>query len=544
MSLRSVRLATTSSHDRPNSSSPSRDDGFTLIELLIVIGIMPLLIGAITVATIAVLTQQPTVASRISNSEDALIVSGNYVRDVQSASMITTSTGTVACGAGGKQLLGLQVTNVTGATTSTTYVSYVELTLGSGSNTKYALDRRSCAGSQAATPVLAQVAASLPAPGSQGTATVTCAPTVSCTASSGWMAAAGISSVSLAVAAPSSDGGYLYSLNAVPLAWTPTSGGAPGGGAPITPFMLLNSSPCSQMPAGGWFNISGTGSIVSGSGNAPIADASTCANSIQLTNPSATVSASVLYSADCPALQSVSPPPPSTVTEVCEPLSNPLSALQLPTSANPTAAPAGACTTVGTTVTCPAGEYATTPAFANTATVTFAGAAGSVYIFDQLVTIHNSQQVTFGPGTYWFKGGITMTGATQTVFGTGTYLLGVPSMQYNASDLSVTNGAVLSSGAGGVLCYMEGGSANFSGGTGSTILGEGSNFGVAIWDAAPNTGGVSSVTISNGASATAAYGGIYVPQGRTIISGNGNVSVPFVISDLGQIAGSGSLVVG
>ncbi len=50
---------------RPVSRNP--DTGFTLIELLIVISVLPVVVGAISIALIAVISQQTTVSNKISD---------------------------------------------------------------------------------------------------------------------------------------------------------------------------------------------------------------------------------------------------------------------------------------------------------------------------------------------------------------------------------------------------------------------------------------------------------------------------------------------
>jgi prepilin-type N-terminal cleavage/methylation domain-containing protein len=521
----------------------ARDDaGFTLVELIIVVALIPLIAGAIAIALISVLRLQPQVSSRVNHSVDAEIVAANYVRDVQSSSKLTTSSAAqyVACGAGGgKQLLGLQIVGTNG---TTTYVSYQEVTLGSGAKATYVLNRLSCVGSPKAKPFVKRIASNLPPPTAQGYATVTCAPTVGCTASSGWMPTAGVASVSLAIAAPGKDGGYEYSLSALPQAWSPASGASFPGGSAIFPFMVVNNGNCASMPTGstgGWFNVR-NGTITSGGGNAPIATTSPCANSITLANPSGSVNASQVYSADCPNPQSVSAP--STIPETCWNVTDPLAGnLTLPTSASPSAPPASACQTSGGNVTCSPGEYATMPNFANGANVTF---TPGIYVFDQQFTASGKQTITFQPGTYWFKGGFTGTSQSSTTMDLGTYLFGTPSTPASTVTLNVSSGGpTLNTTNAGALVYLEGGSMNLAGGSASSILGEPQNYNVAIWDAAPNNGGLSTVTIGSGASTTA-LGGIYVPTGQVVITGNGTIKVPFVITDLGQMTGAATLLVG
>jgi prepilin-type N-terminal cleavage/methylation domain-containing protein len=69
------------------------DDGFTLIELLVVLVILPLIIGGIAEALIVTLENDSGTSNRISDSANAQTASEYFVRDVQSATFVTTSTG-------------------------------------------------------------------------------------------------------------------------------------------------------------------------------------------------------------------------------------------------------------------------------------------------------------------------------------------------------------------------------------------------------------------------------------------------------------------
>src|ERR1700693_2400923 len=71
---------------------PSRDEkGFTLIELIIVVSVIPIIVGAISAGLIAVISLQNTVSSRLADTSDAQVVSSTFIKDVQSATFITTS---------------------------------------------------------------------------------------------------------------------------------------------------------------------------------------------------------------------------------------------------------------------------------------------------------------------------------------------------------------------------------------------------------------------------------------------------------------------
>ena len=75
------RMAGTTQHDSA---------GFTLIELVVVVAILPLVVGGIAVALISVFSLQNSVSNRVSDSNDALVASTVFNRDVQSAQMFTT----------------------------------------------------------------------------------------------------------------------------------------------------------------------------------------------------------------------------------------------------------------------------------------------------------------------------------------------------------------------------------------------------------------------------------------------------------------------
>jgi prepilin-type N-terminal cleavage/methylation domain-containing protein len=67
------------------------EDGFSLIELVIVMIIIPVIIGGVTAAILASVTNDTTIYNRISDSADAQLASADFARDVQSASQLTTS---------------------------------------------------------------------------------------------------------------------------------------------------------------------------------------------------------------------------------------------------------------------------------------------------------------------------------------------------------------------------------------------------------------------------------------------------------------------
>ena len=90
------------------------ESGFTLIELVVTVTVIPIVIGGIATALISLLSLQNTVNNRVGDSNDALVASTDFNRDVQSATFMTTlpsTQTTAACGttsATVTQILGLE----------------------------------------------------------------------------------------------------------------------------------------------------------------------------------------------------------------------------------------------------------------------------------------------------------------------------------------------------------------------------------------------------------------------------------------------------
>ena len=73
---------------RCRTEAELNDAGFTLIELIITVTILPIVVGAIAVALISVLNLQGGTSNRISDSNDALVNSSVFNKDVESAQEI------------------------------------------------------------------------------------------------------------------------------------------------------------------------------------------------------------------------------------------------------------------------------------------------------------------------------------------------------------------------------------------------------------------------------------------------------------------------
>jgi prepilin-type N-terminal cleavage/methylation domain-containing protein len=195
----------------------SEESGFTLVELLVVLIVLPLVVGAISVGLISVFSLQGGVTSRFADSGDAQVVSANFVKDVQSASQLTTvssSTGPAPCGSS-SQLLGLLWGNGT-------EVSYVDVPESTGTSTTYSLFRYVCQGGVTATPAQTSVVShDMPNPSGQPDPVVISPSASNTAAASGWISAQGVTAVTFGITEPGSK--YAYTLTGLPSASTPAS---------------------------------------------------------------------------------------------------------------------------------------------------------------------------------------------------------------------------------------------------------------------------------------------------------------------------------
>jgi prepilin-type N-terminal cleavage/methylation domain-containing protein len=150
------------------------ESGFTLIELIIVSLVLPVVLGGIAFALVAIFSLQTGVASRISGSGDAQVVSSNFETDIQGASMIIAPAAgagapagqsPAACGSSGTEVLSLE------PGTANTVISYMEVQ--QASSTTYDLVRNVCTNGtlSSSTTVSSNVASGL-------SASVTCSATL------------------------------------------------------------------------------------------------------------------------------------------------------------------------------------------------------------------------------------------------------------------------------------------------------------------------------------------------------------------------------
>ncbi len=115
------------------------ESGFTLIELVVVVAVMPIIVGAMVAALLSIISFTPSIENRLSDSADAQVVTTNFNKDVQGATMLTTnatSTNPPGCGPG-TQLLGILYAN-------STEVSYSLVTQGSGPTAVQNIYRNYC----------------------------------------------------------------------------------------------------------------------------------------------------------------------------------------------------------------------------------------------------------------------------------------------------------------------------------------------------------------------------------------------------------------
>jgi type II secretory pathway pseudopilin PulG len=217
----------------PTASSHSKsNDGFTLIELVIVIGVMPMVIGALAVGILSVFSLQNSVSNRLGDSGDAQLVSANFQDDVQSASLITTAaspaSAPASCGTG-TQVLGLQLGNGS-------QISYTVAQASSGKT--YDLWRNVCnAGSAPVSSVLSYDIPSSQVPSSSTFNPLTPLVSVTCSSSAtacavvpltgglaytlDWVSTVGITGVKFNTTEPGSQ--FDYTLVATPLSASSSS---------------------------------------------------------------------------------------------------------------------------------------------------------------------------------------------------------------------------------------------------------------------------------------------------------------------------------
>ena len=221
------------------------EEGFTLIELLIVIAILPLIVGAISVALLTSINQQTTIAAKTSDTGDATLVSANFIKDVQSATSITTAnpapTNPYPCGTHTPPILSLYWG------TAPTEVSYD--VLQQGGTGKWDLYRFFCESASDSGPGTVTSSTILAYNVQQGLsasiAGLSCLPAhcvdAATAAGQGWTSTAGIQGVTFGVSSSEPNGvTYHYTLTGAPRTTNNASGG--GQTPPSPPPLLLTGT--------------------------------------------------------------------------------------------------------------------------------------------------------------------------------------------------------------------------------------------------------------------------------------------------------------
>lgn len=533
----------------------SHNSGFTLIELLIVATILPLIIGAISVAMVSVFSLQAGVSSGLTNSADAQIVSANFVKDVQSAQEYTTQTQSQPqCGAGvnlpgvqspGIQLLGL-AWNVdqNNAYPFQNVVSYDSVSVPNGSSLTYQLWRKFCTLGNT-TPVSMTLVSQDLTSGQLPPCIITTSSQSSqvCVApTTAWHVTASVAKMTISIFEPSSK--FAYSLAAVPRAGTSSPGGS-ATSQTFAPLTVLGLNSCAnQNDSQPVLTVGNTGNngnndgqqgttlmINSGGGSGNgVLQVNSTACPIQVGN-NATISANALVTSN-PSFPSVCVPNGSLLCYYSPPPSPPFANLSaVPFSAPPNVF--GVCTPTSrvqnhmvgandrsstSTWHCSPGYYSSDPfnqtwgshgQIAQGDTVTFGPASGSGNITDQ----------------YWFAKRVKIPSQVTAAFSAGTYIFNGTGSALSTQNGSVVLTSTVNSTVNNVLFYVPNGNVNFGNNVQINLSGSSTYDGVAIWDA--SSGG--SVTLGNSVN-LAINGGIYVPLGSFVSGKNSTVGASFIVA--------------
>jgi prepilin-type N-terminal cleavage/methylation domain-containing protein len=475
----------------------SDDAGFSLVELTVVIVIMPLIVGAITFALLGVFNLQTGVTNRITDSAAAQVVAANFVKDVQSANVITTQS-LPQCGTG-TQLLGLKWAKGQDS------ISYSVVPVGSGATTTYSLVRSQCVLANTATPTsVSTITGDILA--NQAPPAVVCNTNVASCLSP--LNAGNVSTVAFNIYEPASK--YGFTLTAAPRDWIAASG-VSSGGSPYAAVTLLNTSgTCPSTVLSVANNATLAINVGSGTNDGVLAISSSCPNSVTVGN-GGSLRASSIVTSD-PSLNSVSTNAQASypTSEVYATLSDPFVSLVGPTA--PTSP--GSCTNhSGSNWVCTPGLYASYQSFPNNADITF---APGNYDFAAGLNIPNKATATFGTGQYTFAGSSASGGVALAT--------------YNAKGTTVTGNSV--------LFYVSSGDVDFGNNGAISLTGQSAYNGVVVWNA-----GTGAVNLANNSSTVNSYGGVYAPQGSVNVSNNGAFATSFIVAGSASLSSNATILV-
>jgi prepilin-type N-terminal cleavage/methylation domain-containing protein len=517
----------------PLRDRPRNSEGFTLIELLIVITIIPLIIGALSLGLITILNLQSGISTRTSDAGDAQVVSSTFLKDVQSAAMVTEEPA-LACGSGmtytstPTQLLGLEWGANGGSFVNA--ISYI--TEQNPGLSTFSLFRQLCTnGVTTSAAVVTTVATDLSAGGAISLPYIQCAPLASapdsnCSATfvkSNWMNAGDAQFVLLSaqenalLPKPNNNVPFQLTLSATPRVHLEANSAPTGGdSAPLTTLGTSCSTPSLDITN----NVTVSINVAGGIGNGTIGLAAKCP-AVEVDNGGALNAGSVLTTN--PALDSVYGMPGHTPYPIPEQFAStivdPYASLQ-PPSTSETGLAAGQCTQTAGTWNCTAGYYRTDPgsAFGNGSTVNFSTTGCTVdptylnacrFLFEKGLSFPNQVNANFGTAVYVFE---NAAGSSALTAGTNANI----------------NGAI--NGSTQLLFYVASGSVTFPPGLTINMAGFSGMKGVTIWDAST----VDPMVIGNNSNggALAGYGGLYVPNIGVQINNDsgGTITFSFVVA--------------
>lgn len=208
----------------PNTRGRARlsrgEDGFTLVELLVVVIVLPLIVGAIAIAFVAVVSLQSSTASRTSNAADAQTLSASFETDIHAAGKLTTDPALVGCGTSSQQQV-LAVEWQADSSVPNGYqnvASYVVVKVGTS---VYSLVRQLCTNGTSTVPTSSSTVA-FNVPSSLLSPTVTVLPSTP-SASAGWVSASNVTNVSWTINEVSV-GSFPFTVVAVPTSSSSTAG--------------------------------------------------------------------------------------------------------------------------------------------------------------------------------------------------------------------------------------------------------------------------------------------------------------------------------